>query len=266
MDDQTGSASPKADWYPDPVGGHQLRYWDGLTWTDSVADGGQTSTDPLPQAPLSVAARLSGICEGCQAQSSLLTRLFFFVGTRGSTQVIVRRARTSYSVARRSQVVLCEKCFKVAKKRQVAINRAMTGSGSGSDTYWTELPREFVLEWLKNTTYARIRDLMQDDLATPMSADGATVVFHWKGRGHAIDGPVCVAVDGVVDGWGSFRRGFSAPVRVPPGTHTLYAKCGVVSAKDLGRNVLAVAPDAEYAAEISASAWAQTLLEITRTK
>lgn len=38
-------ASPAA-WHGDPTGRHQQRYWDGQRWTDHVADGGQTSTDP----------------------------------------------------------------------------------------------------------------------------------------------------------------------------------------------------------------------------
>ncbi len=31
-------------WYPDPGGQHRYRYWDGLTWTDSVSD-------PAPPIP-----------------------------------------------------------------------------------------------------------------------------------------------------------------------------------------------------------------------
>jgi uncharacterized protein YxjI len=36
-----------ANWHPDPMGRHQLRYWDGRTWTDHVSDNGAQSTDPL---------------------------------------------------------------------------------------------------------------------------------------------------------------------------------------------------------------------------
>jgi len=36
-----------AEWYPDPSGNHQLRYWDGTQWTAQVADNGQQSVDPL---------------------------------------------------------------------------------------------------------------------------------------------------------------------------------------------------------------------------
>jgi Protein of unknown function (DUF2510) len=43
--------SPAPGWLPDPTTRHQYRYWDGARWTDDVADGGITSTDPIGQAP-----------------------------------------------------------------------------------------------------------------------------------------------------------------------------------------------------------------------
>ena len=47
--DRTG---PPAGWYPDPVEQrsrhHGRRYWDGSSWTATVADGDRVSTDPLP--------------------------------------------------------------------------------------------------------------------------------------------------------------------------------------------------------------------------
>jgi len=51
MGDQSGSGSSKADWYADPMGRHQFRYWDGVAWTDSVTDDGKQTTDPVSQAP-----------------------------------------------------------------------------------------------------------------------------------------------------------------------------------------------------------------------
>jgi hypothetical protein len=39
--------SPKAEWYPDPLRRHELRYWDGNTWTKHVADNGAQSTDSI---------------------------------------------------------------------------------------------------------------------------------------------------------------------------------------------------------------------------
>ena len=36
-----------ANWYPDPVNRHQLRYWDGANWTEHVSDNGVAGVDPL---------------------------------------------------------------------------------------------------------------------------------------------------------------------------------------------------------------------------
>lgn len=32
--------TPVAGWYPDPIGRHEQRYWDGARWTDHGADLG----------------------------------------------------------------------------------------------------------------------------------------------------------------------------------------------------------------------------------
>jgi len=51
METPSADGAPVADWYPDPVGRHELRYWDGTAWTPNVADGGQASVDPLEASP-----------------------------------------------------------------------------------------------------------------------------------------------------------------------------------------------------------------------
>ncbi|TMK53496.1 MAG: DUF2510 domain-containing protein [Actinobacteria bacterium] len=38
--------SQPADWYPDPSGRHEHRYWDGSRWTEHVASHGRQSVDP----------------------------------------------------------------------------------------------------------------------------------------------------------------------------------------------------------------------------
>lgn len=38
-------ALPPAEWFDDPMGRHQHRYWNGNTWTDHVADGGVVEKD-----------------------------------------------------------------------------------------------------------------------------------------------------------------------------------------------------------------------------
>ena len=41
-----------ANWYPDPTGAHELRYWDGYAWLDDVSDQGTRGHDPLGGTPL----------------------------------------------------------------------------------------------------------------------------------------------------------------------------------------------------------------------
>lgn len=38
-------------WQPDPMGRHELRWWDGQQWTDHVSDQGATSLDPMQAVP-----------------------------------------------------------------------------------------------------------------------------------------------------------------------------------------------------------------------
>lgn len=42
----TPAANIPANWYADPSGRFELRYWDGQKWTEHVARGGQQFTDP----------------------------------------------------------------------------------------------------------------------------------------------------------------------------------------------------------------------------
>ena len=41
----------RGQWLPDPSGRHELRYWDGSSWTEHVGDGSDRSTDPLTGEP-----------------------------------------------------------------------------------------------------------------------------------------------------------------------------------------------------------------------
>ncbi len=45
MSSSSGAAPP--NWYPDPMGRHQLRYFDGGQWTEHVSSNGSQSVDPL---------------------------------------------------------------------------------------------------------------------------------------------------------------------------------------------------------------------------
>lgn len=43
-----GSQTP-ASWYPDPLGRHEMRYWDGSQWTEHVSSHGRQAIDPPTQ-------------------------------------------------------------------------------------------------------------------------------------------------------------------------------------------------------------------------
>jgi hypothetical protein len=57
MAEETQRGAPKPDWYPDPNGVHEYRYWNGTVWTGDVSDSGRVSVDPLPELGCAESAR-----------------------------------------------------------------------------------------------------------------------------------------------------------------------------------------------------------------
>jgi uncharacterized protein YxjI len=53
MSEQTPSTP--ASWYPDPMGRHELRYFDGSQWTDHVSSSGNQGVDPVGGGGVSAA-------------------------------------------------------------------------------------------------------------------------------------------------------------------------------------------------------------------
>ena len=47
------------DWYPDPYGRSELRYWDGAVWTDHVSSNGKQGTDPVATAQVKEVTNMS---------------------------------------------------------------------------------------------------------------------------------------------------------------------------------------------------------------
>jgi hypothetical protein len=45
--DTAAATAAASGWFADPLGRHELRYWDGATWTEHVADAGAPAIDPI---------------------------------------------------------------------------------------------------------------------------------------------------------------------------------------------------------------------------
>jgi hypothetical protein len=45
-------------WYPDPVGDHELRWWDGEAWTETVRTGDHQGTAPLRKVEVPTAEQV----------------------------------------------------------------------------------------------------------------------------------------------------------------------------------------------------------------
>lgn len=52
---KTKTPTPAPDWYADPSGLHEFRYWDGTRWTEDIADAGVRGHDATPPPPPSAA-------------------------------------------------------------------------------------------------------------------------------------------------------------------------------------------------------------------
>ena len=74
-----------ANWYPDPNGRAELRYWDGSAWTDHVSTGGQQSTDPLSGVkPSRLDSLDKGLIVGNEGQPDKIQRQLSDQGVRGA--------------------------------------------------------------------------------------------------------------------------------------------------------------------------------------
>lgn len=234
MDAQNGSQPFKPDWYADPAGRHQLRYWDGSVWTDDVADSGQASTDPLAQAPPPWTLAISGTCDGCQTPIGSGKRVVYYTGTRTAIRSTGwNTGEETHSFGERSSVLLCQACAKGVAQDAV-IRRKMVADGLADTEFWLEgsFVHNFGTQFFgaKNPGsgtqdpyfspyYVKIRDIVRDKLATPEFADDATVFIPWKGRRSLGAAALTVELDDACVGLGCFTKDFVASVKVPAGVH-----------------------------------------------
>ena len=57
-----GTPQTPADWYPDPFGRHDRRYWDGSKWTEHVASRGLQGLDsPVVGSPVATGRHVAGL-------------------------------------------------------------------------------------------------------------------------------------------------------------------------------------------------------------
>jgi hypothetical protein len=256
MDVQSGPGLAPAGWYQDPASRHQFRYWDGLAWTDIVSDNGRQSVDSLSQASPPRA------CENCHGPCRPGQRVVYYAGRKvgewTGTSGIYRLRGATYEAFQRSSIFLCEQCAKSLGTRHAAVERKLAGSGLAC---WLapEFEIGFVKQVLKDNDYVRVRDIMQDDLATPQAAGDATLVFRWKGKYVIEDAALIVSVDDVHEGFGSFKKGFSALVHVPAGAHKVSISIdGMRASHQIG----IVEPGMTYEADLVRSAWGKMVFEL----
>ena len=76
-----------ANWYPDPTGRNEHRYWDGQAWTDHVSNQGITGTDPVQTAPTRLDRLDGALTVGNEANPELIQRMTSGDGTRRSAAV-----------------------------------------------------------------------------------------------------------------------------------------------------------------------------------
>ncbi|WP_166789629.1 DUF4041 domain-containing protein [Cryobacterium fucosi] len=65
----TTTGQPPADWYADPTGWHERRYWDGSGWTDHVFANGKQFVDPLTTPTSAEASETTTVAVEFQQES-----------------------------------------------------------------------------------------------------------------------------------------------------------------------------------------------------
>ncbi len=66
---EPGAGPITPDWYPDPMGRHEFRFWDGTSWTEHVSSHGRQSTDAMTAAPKTVTGQQDSVTVQKQVQN-----------------------------------------------------------------------------------------------------------------------------------------------------------------------------------------------------
>lgn len=76
--------SSPANWYPDPLGRHQYRWYDGTNWTDTVSDNGVQSADPMNAKPPALDRLDSALTVGNEGDPAKIAQQISGDGRRGA--------------------------------------------------------------------------------------------------------------------------------------------------------------------------------------
>lgn len=76
--------SSPANWYPDPLGRHQYRWYDGTNWTDTVSDNGVQSADPMNAKPPALDRLDSALTVGNEGDPAKIAQQIGGDGRRGA--------------------------------------------------------------------------------------------------------------------------------------------------------------------------------------
>ena len=85
-----------ADWYSDPPGRHEHRYWDGSQWTEHVASRGRQEVDPpVSGAPVATSHDVTGIADAAQTgEAAIFTEPVLVVSQKAK----LKGSKVSYAV------------------------------------------------------------------------------------------------------------------------------------------------------------------------
>ena len=98
MTQESDGSAAAPGWYSDPSRRHELRYWDGVTWTQHVANGDRRSVDVPPPAPTGNPA------QGAMVAAIVLALVF---GVFGLNRASGKLVSTSWDTANLVRDILC---------------------------------------------------------------------------------------------------------------------------------------------------------------
>lgn len=147
-----GDVATPADWYPDPTGRSERRFWDGSAWTDHVWGGGVQGIDALIPAPHPPAETTAEVEARSQVADVQPTAVSGAPAKRVSRREAKRQGRDAFEST----------ALAAAHGEKIAL-AALPGSVAEAQTHYK------ANEWEQrrwDTLTLGIRDVLDDDVLT----------------------------------------------------------------------------------------------------